>query len=59
LVSRSKAKSQIKYLENKRNQGLDLGLDWGETEEFLGNKSQIGLSYDKNYPIDTWGLSLC
>jgi hypothetical protein len=57
MVRQKQGKSQIKYLKTKGKSRAGSRVRLGETEEFFRDINDRLLSYDKEYPIDTWGIS--
>ncbi len=57
MVRQKQGKSQIKYLKTKGKSRAGSRVRLGETEEFFREINNRLLSYDKEYPIDTWGIS--
>jgi hypothetical protein len=57
MVRQKQGKSQIKYLKTKGKSRAGSRVRLGETEEFFREINHRLLSYDKEYPIDTWGIS--
>jgi hypothetical protein len=57
MVRQKQGKSQIKYLKTKGKSRAGSRVRLGETEEFFREINHRLLSYDKKYPIDTWGMS--
>lgn len=57
MVRQKQGKSQIKYLKTKGKSRAGSRVRLGETEEFFKEINDRLLSYDKEYPIDTWGIS--
>ncbi len=57
MVRQKQGKSQIKYLKTKGKSRAGSRVRLGETEEFFREINHRLTSYDKEYPIDTWGIS--
>lgn len=57
MVRQKQGKSQIKYLKTKGKSRAGSRVRLGETEEFFREINSRLVSYDKEYPVDTWGIS--
>lgn len=57
MVRQKQGKSQIKYLKTKGKSRAGSRVRLGETEDFFREINERLTTYEKNFPIDTWGMS--
>lgn len=57
MVRQKQGKSQVKYLKTKGKSRAGSRVRLGETQGFFKEINERLLSYDNEFPIDTWGIS--